>query len=240
MLTAGLVLVVVLMLRDLGGTREGLHLIEDTRELGLSVAEFRDVVRRSPDPYEARRAFAGIDQSWNHLSGMIPRGRTTPGIDQAARQVDSAAEQIREAIGLRGAPPTMYLPPPLPPNEITAAQREAEQLHGQAADLVAAMRAELGNHPNRDHILSDAHHLMERSETFEEFLAQNPTPERIRTAYASINDVANCLHNDLSQQPASTRIVRTFQRFVQIQQCIRRACCSVKWSRHGSWPMSAE
>jgi hypothetical protein len=82
------------------------------------------------------------------------------------------------------------------------------------------MRAELGDYPNRDHVLGDATHLAERSETFEAFLAQDPSPERVRTAYASINDVATCLHNDLSRRPPPAAVQASWRSFSQSQHSI--------------------
>ena len=128
--------------------------------------------------------------------------------------------RLREALGLREAPGDLFARPQLPAAEIEAARRDVRMLHDRAEALVASMRASLGDHPNRDHILGDATHLVERSQTFEEFLGRNPSPERIETAYASINDVATCLHTDLSQQPPPAPVLQAWQGFSRTQRTV--------------------
>ncbi|HEX8201969.1 MAG TPA: hypothetical protein VF590_15950, partial [Isosphaeraceae bacterium] len=211
------------ILQDQGGTRQAVYLLQDTRELGQSLAEFRGVLRDRPDLFEVRRSFADIDQTWGQIKTSLARGGSSPAIDRSARRIDALDGEIREALGLAAAPPDVDgRRPPDRRDEYGEARRRVHELHDQAEAMVAAMRAELGGSPLRDHVLNDARHLAERAETFEEFLGQDPSPERVRTAYASINDVATCLHGDLSRQPPPARVLEAWNSFSQTQRSIHQ------------------
>src|SRR5690242_19839766 len=43
------------------------ELVNDVRELAVAAAEFRDILRRDPEPYLLRRSYAGIDHAWHHI-----------------------------------------------------------------------------------------------------------------------------------------------------------------------------
>src|SRR5437762_2261329 len=48
---------------DLGRTPEGRYLLQDLRELALSVDEFQESLRSTRDPYQLRRSYTGLDQT---------------------------------------------------------------------------------------------------------------------------------------------------------------------------------
>jgi hypothetical protein len=50
---------------DLGRTQEGRYLLQDLRELAISVDEFRESLRNIQDPHRLRQAYTGIDQTWH-------------------------------------------------------------------------------------------------------------------------------------------------------------------------------
>jgi hypothetical protein len=209
------------IVQDQGGNRQAVYLLQDTRELGQSLTEFRDVLRDRPDPLDVRRAYADIDQTWGQVKASLARGGSSPAIDRSARRIDAVDGELRQALGLSDlAPVADDRRPAGPRNELAEARRRVHALHDQAEALVDALRADLGDYPGRDHVLGDARHLAERSETFDEFLRQDPSPERIRVAYASINDVATCLHGDLSRQRPPAAVLAAWRSFSESQQSI--------------------
>jgi hypothetical protein len=209
--------------QDQGGTRKAVYLLQDTRELGQSLTEFRDVVRDHPDPFDVRRSYADIDQTWDQVKAALAQRGSSPAIDRSVRRIDAVDEGIRQALGLSALRPAPDARRPAGPrDEFAEARRRVGDLHDRAEALVDAMRAELGDDPGRDHVLGDARHLAERSETFEEFLGQDPSPERIRVAYASINDVATCLHDDLSRRRPPAPVLAAWRSFSESQHAINQ------------------
>src|SRR4051794_29266371 len=148
---------------DLGRTPQGRHLLEDLRELAVSVDEFHESLHDTRDPYRLRQAYTGIDQTWHHLKWQLTQpGVASPAVDRAAGRVDEIDAAIHQAMGLRAYAPAYGPPPPGAPAvavELVEARRLAVALEQRAQALAAVVQADMAGVPGSNRLARDAARL---------------------------------------------------------------------------------
>ena len=196
---------------DLGRTPQGRHLLQDLRELAISVDEFHESLHNTRDPYQLRQAYTGIDQTWHHLKWQLTQpGVTSPAVGRAAGRVDELDAAIHQALGLRAyAPAYAPLPAGAPavPTEFVEAQRLAVALEQRAQALAAAVQAEMAGVPGANRLARDAARLAQACDAFSDSIRDGQTVEVIRTAFGSVAAVADRFETDLQayKLPAARR-----------------------------------
>lgn len=88
---------------------EGLAALADARRLLAAAAQYQQVVARGLPPNQLAYEFRDVDAHWQRLArraARIARGRNGPYIQQV-RAIGGTCEQIHQALGMIGQPPTL-------------------------------------------------------------------------------------------------------------------------------------
>ncbi|MHC5541112.1 hypothetical protein ACYOEI_23060, partial [Singulisphaera rosea] len=99
--------------KDLGAEVQpaaaGQVLARDTTELAQSVTEYGSTLNPKTDRYLARRAFAGIDASWNYLEAQLRQPAfASPDIRRDLDRIDQLEDKIHQALGANPTPSSYY------------------------------------------------------------------------------------------------------------------------------------
>ena len=211
---------------DLGRTPQGRHLIQDLRELAISIDEFHESLHNTRDPYQLRQAYTGIDQTWHHLKWQLTQpGVTSPAVGRAAGRVDELDAAIHQALDLR-----MYTPAyaPLPagapavPTEFVEAQRLAVALEQRAQALAATVQAEMAGVPGADRLARDAARLAQACDAFNDSIRDGQTVDVIRTAFGSVAAVADRFETDLQAYKLPAPVDASWRSFAAAEVLLRQ------------------
>ena len=211
---------------DLGRTPQGRHLIQDLRELAISIDEFHESLHNTRYSYQQRQAYTGIDQSWHHLKWQLTQpGVASPAVGRAAGRVDELDAAIHQALGLR-----MYTPAyaPLPagapavPTEFVEAQRLAVALEQRAQALAATVQAEMAGVPGADRLARDAARLAQACDAFNDSIREGQTVDVIRTAFGSVAAVADRFETDLQAYKLPAPVDASWRSFAAAEVLLRQ------------------
>jgi len=210
---------------DLGRTPQGRRLLQDLRELAVSVDEFHESLHNVRDPYQLRQAYTGIDQTWHHLKVELNQpGVASPAIGRAAERVDQLDVAIHQALGLRAYPPVVAAPvagaPPVP-TEFAEAQRLAIALEQRAQALAAVVRAEMATVPGANRLTNDAGRLAQACGTFYDSIRDGQTVQVIQAAFGSVATVADRLEADLKAYKLPPPVAASWRSFAAAEVLLR-------------------
>ena len=206
---------------DLADTPSGRHLIGDAQELGQAVAEFHDSLHGSGDPFQVRRAFAGVDGSWHHLAGQLARpGVASPAVARAAARVDQTDGQIHQALGLAAPPPDLYGVAEAPVGQ-PEVQRLAYGLYERSQNLARAVQAESTRMPRAPRLIQDASLLVRESGNFYQQVGQGPPPAGLAGAYGPVAQVCDRLERDLAGPNLPPNVQSAWQGFASAAVLLR-------------------
>ncbi|QEH34424.1 hypothetical protein OJF2_29630 [Aquisphaera giovannonii] len=211
---------------DLGRTPQGRHLLQDLRELAVSVDEFHESLHNTRDPYQLRQAYTGLDQSWHHLRWQLMQpGVTTPAVGRAAGGVDELDAAIHQALGLRAYAPAYGPPPagtPAVPAEFAEAQRLAVALEQRAQALAAAVRANMAGVPGADRLARDAARLSQACDAFSDSIRDGQPMDVLATAFGSAATVADRFEADLRAYRLPPPVDASWRSFAAAEVLLRQ------------------
>jgi len=207
---------------DLAQAPEGRHLIDDTKELGTAIDEFHETLHDRPDPARVGQAFAGIDQTWQHLRGQLSRpGMTSPAVDRAARRVDELAARIRQSLNLNAPPPAFYGNGAAPAG-LADTQRLAHALVDRARALAGVVQVDMAGDPNGPAFARDAVGLAQIADTFHDSIDANQPIEVAARAFAPVDEIADRVERFVTSGRVSPRVQQAWQAFASVEVLIHQ------------------
>ncbi len=87
---------------DMGRSPQGRHLLQDTRELAVSVEQMHQALHDQARPAQVRQAYASIDAAWHHLEGQFAQRGVSPAVNRAAQRVGQIDTQLHQALDMTG------------------------------------------------------------------------------------------------------------------------------------------
>ncbi len=207
---------------DLAQTPAGRHLIDDTKELGTAIDEFHETLHDRPDPARAGSAFAGIDQTWQHLRGQLLRpGVSSPAVNRAAQRVDELAAQIRQALNLNAPPPVFYEQGQAPTG-LADTQRLAHALVDRARSLAGVVQTEMAGDPNGLAFARDCGGLVQIADTFHDSIDSNQPIEVAARAFSPVDEIADRVERFVTSGQVSPRIQQAWQAVASVEVLIHQ------------------
>jgi hypothetical protein len=204
----------------------GTALLRDIRELDQAADEFRArVADPRADAFQARRSFAAIDGTWNHLKGQLnqmPPG-TLESFSGALQGVDQAEEKIRAAIGMNAPPPDFYSAGNQAPSGFKDIRRTANALVSRAEAVAASVPQEMADDPNVAAIMQDAKALATAADRFHDSLDSGQSPQTLQTAYGPVVSLSDRLGTVLNAEDSPPRLRRLWQGYAYCDALMRQA-----------------
>ncbi len=207
---------------DLAQNPAGRHLLQDTQELAQAVEEFHATVHNNPDMYRARQTFSGIEGTWQHLRAQLSQpGVTTTAVDRAARQVELADAQLRQALNLNAPPPGYYGNAPVPTG-LGETRRLAHAMVDRADQLAAAIRYDLATNPNGTALAQDADALARAADAFHDTIDDNQPIQVAAQAFGPVDVIADRLERYVTTSQVPPRVQSAWQGFASVEVLIHQ------------------
>ena len=205
---------------DLGQTPEGKHMIGDAQELSQALGEFQQTLRATPDPFQRRRAFAGVEAAWQHLRGRLARA-SSPAAARHAEQVEQLDARIRQAIGMN-PPPDGFYGGARAPDGVADTRRLAHALVDRAEALSAAVQADMGRDPDAAPLARDAAELARLADRFHDAIDPNQPVAVASQAFGPVDAVADGVERFITTSRVPPRVQDAWQAFAQVEVLIHR------------------
>ncbi|WZP00079.1 hypothetical protein EP7_001696 [Isosphaeraceae bacterium EP7] len=204
---------------DLGRTPNGPALIDDVRELALSLDDFRNVIRGQQDPNQIRQAYAGVDGTWQYLqSSLSAAGVSSPAVDRGMARVGQAQTELRQALGFSPG----YGPGA--PSSQDEARRLADILAQRTGDLARATRFEMMAAPGGNRLVRDADDLDRAAGQYEVALSTPGfPPELAPTQFRPVADLIDRVGRSLSSTPPTRGVLSAWRSVNQAAELIRQS-----------------
>jgi hypothetical protein len=207
---------------DLGKTPAGAVLLQDTRELGLTVDEFFQALPGTPDGLRRRQLYSGVDSGWHHLRGQLGRaGTTSPGVDAAVKRMGEADNALHRVLGLNPYP-AVYYGDRASPGGMREVQRLARALVDRAEALLTAVRADLRG-PSGSRLAEKVSSLVQAADVFHDGIDIAARPDDLaRNGFAGVGVAADAVATDLASVQPSDRVRAAWRAFDTTETLLRQ------------------
>jgi hypothetical protein len=205
-----------------GATIKNEQLVGDTKELALTIDEFREALREKADMIKTRQAFAGVDGAWQNLRAQLTQpGVSSDAVKRDTGRIDELAGQIRLALGAN-EPPAGFYSANTAPTGLGETQRLAHALVMRADALAGILQSELGDDPVGAPAAQEAVRLHQAADKFYDSLDQGQPLSMAAQAFGQVDVSADRVENFITNNKVSLRVQNAWQAFASVEVLIHQ------------------
>jgi hypothetical protein len=207
---------------DVGKTPTGAVLVQDARELGLTVDEFYRALPGAPDPLRRRQLYSGVDSGWHHLRGQLGRaGALAPPVEAAARRVAEADMQLHTALGLNPYP-AVYYGDRASPGGMREVQRLARTLVDRAEALLAIVRADVRG-ASGSRLAEEVTSIVQAADAFHDGVDLSAQVDDLaRSGFAGVATASDTVAADLARIQPGDRVRAAWRSYRTTETLLRQ------------------
>lgn len=211
--------------KDLGAEVQpaaaGQVLARDTTELAQAVSEYGSTLNPKTDRFLARRAFSGIDASWNYLESQLRQPSVASAdIRRDLDRIDQLEDKIHQSLGANPTP-SSYYGATTAPTGLIETRRLSNALFDRAEALVADIRADIpGDVGTR--LLQGAVSVAQMADAFHDGIDLTSSVHLARTGFAGISVVMKSLSADINAVQITPRVRAAWNALVYVEVLLRQ------------------